>query len=825
MNNKTKTNFGFLGSSIVESWAIDQWNGILEGAKINNINLISFIGGVLNSPREYEGYGNTIYDLVNKDLIQGLVIWSGSLNWYITKNEMLSFFKKFYPIPIVSMESEYIGFPGLLINNSQGMKDAMDHLIIDHGYRKIAFIRGPEGHTGAQERYRAYMESLEKHDIRYDENLVSKPDNYWDGETQMKELLDVRKMKIDAVVGVNDSVCGGAMKYMKNHGIKIPHDIAIVGFDDDPRFRVSTPPLTSVKMPFHKMGKRAFEILFELIEHRSVPEKELFPPNLIIRQSCGCKLQALIKSEIKKTSMLYCLFSKWKNRLNQQKLLKKIENMVLIDKTKNDDNCLEKLWQSFFSDINKSQKSRSFIILLENILNQSIIINSDLSVWQDIISSLRGIALPHIMKRSSLIRAENIFHQSRILINELSLRNLGHIHVENNHQQTMIQSVCQSLITSFNIKEIMDIAANEFPKLGIKQCYIFLYNNLKSIHEESQIILAYDEKGVKKINLEENIFLSSQLNLKNLLSRDEEINSIVLPLYFQNENIGFIVFDICLINPSNYEVLRVQLSSALKGAKLIRQIKDHEKVLATGIDELKSFLDIMSKNLDDINNNMIKQSNAVVETVSSIEEVARNIDSTSVMSNKSNELSNNLNNTAVNGEKATQESIASIKEVFNHSNQILSILELIQNIAKNINILGINAAIESAHAGDYGKGFSVVAETIRTLTENTEKNIKEINDVIEIIVLKIKESVNLSEKAGNGLNMIVSYSNQNVEIISQLNQAMVDQNSSSKEILTANQELLEITEDVRMAINLQKEAMNEINASIKKLSEFCSGNK
>ena len=245
----------------------------------------------------------------------------------------------------------------------------------------------------------------------------------------------------------------------------------------------------------------------------------------------------------------------------------------------------------------------------------------------------------------------------------------------------------------------------------------------------------------------------------------------------------------------------------------------------SGIEELTATLEEMSRNIDNIMNNIVKQASAVEEGASSIEEMVRNIESTTEMSKKSHDISNNLNNVSNEGGIAVKNSIRSIKDVSEYSQQILKLLGLISNIAKQTNLLAMNAAIEAAHAGEAGKGFAIVADEIRRLSEDTNKNAKDIGEVVSTIVSRIEESVKLAEKAGIGLDMITAYSQQNVQIINQLSISMAEQNNGAKEILKATQDMVKITEEVKVSMIEQKNATDDFSGALTGLRDLSLQNK
>lgn len=274
------------------------------------------------------------------------------------------------------------------------------------------------------------------------------------------------------------------------------------------------------------------------------------------------------------------------------------------------------------------------------------------------------------------------------------------------------------------------------------------------------------------------------------------------------------------------DLIENSLSNKVRGIKQgITNIGMQSELSLTGFSELTRTVNKIIASIASMAENMERQSSAVEESASSIEEMVRNIDNTATMTSRSSEISKNLNSVAHEGSEEVKNAIQSIKEVSDFSQQILKLLGLISNIAKQTNLLAMNAAIEAAHAGEAGKGFAIVADEIRRLSEDTNKNARDINDVVNTIVSRIEGSVTLAEKAGLGLDMITAYSQQNFQIITQLNVAMAEQNHGAKEVLSATEDLVKITDEVKAAMAEQKQGSNEFGLALSELRDLAQDNK
>lgn len=174
------------------------------------------------------------------------------------------------------------------VDNCAAAKLAVDHLL-QLGHKRIAFVaNAPLDFTAASERLRGYRECLESAGLPFDDRLVLYGDfDPQSGYIQMGNLLAVRPLP-SAVFVASDVVAIGAMLAIREHGLRIPQDIALVGFDNVPFSRYVDPPLTTVHLPAHELARRSGEMLYQLIRQEPVPLRQiLLDTHLVVRQSTG----------------------------------------------------------------------------------------------------------------------------------------------------------------------------------------------------------------------------------------------------------------------------------------------------------------------------------------------------------------------------------------------------------------------------------------------------------------------------------------------------------------------------------------------------------
>lgn len=186
---------------------------------------------------------------------------------------------------------ENIGASCVSVNDRESSQKITEHLIEKHGYSKIAHLSGPQKVSIGKERLQGYKDALNAHNLVISENWIVQAGFKEDtGYEAMLRLIQQADGDLpEAIVAVNDPTAIGAIKALKEHGLQIPNDIAIVGFTDDIRSPLLDPPLTTVHQPAYKMGEEAAKRLIQTIEEEDTEvEKIEVPTSLQIRSSCGC---------------------------------------------------------------------------------------------------------------------------------------------------------------------------------------------------------------------------------------------------------------------------------------------------------------------------------------------------------------------------------------------------------------------------------------------------------------------------------------------------------------------------------------------------------
>ncbi|GAK53835.1 ggdef domain protein [Candidatus Moduliflexus flocculans] len=479
---------GFLTSGIGNPVSSNLWLGVADAAREHDVNLLCFVGEALQSPHGFKALANAVYDLVGTENVAGLLFWNSALNNYVQSDVFERFKTQFQPLPMVDIEESAV----------------VRHLIETHARRRIAFIRGPEGNCEAEYRYHAYCDVLKEFQIPFAPELVTPPgrwDEDWAREA-IRILLDIRRVTFDGLAAPSDLLAVRAMNVLQENGFRIPQEIAVVGIDDTIEGRCATPPLTTAPYSLYTIGQRGIKRLLAKITCRDCAGQEELPIELTIRQSCGCLASSIVHAAAEIAAVnneaLTTAFA-----AQREALLAEIT--PILHESPAAAAWSAQIVDAFASEVT-GQTSGGFLNALHDVLRQTALSNMEISVWQDVVSALRRHFLPYWSERSDVVRVENLWQQARIVIGEAMHRAQVAQRLHDADQARILRALSARLISTFDIKKLMDILAEELPQLQIASCYLSLYEHQKALTESARLMLAYHDRGALPSLLKESCF-------------------------------------------------------------------------------------------------------------------------------------------------------------------------------------------------------------------------------------------------------------------------------------------------------------------------------
>lgn len=296
---KKRKTLGFMIPEIDGSYPTLLWMSAKRAAEEHDCNLIAYEGRILDYRPGIDRQHNIIYNFADKNRIDSLIIPTNFLFNRSSRDSMPEFFQHYANIPVVSIGEAVPGFSSILADNRYGMKCLINHLIKDHGFKRIAFIKGPLGNMEADARFESYIEALKENNIDIDQGIIFNSNfSSHSGYRIMREDIG-SNINFEALICANDDLALGVLKAANELNVKIPRDFTLCGFDDVINARTITPALTTVRQPLEKIYSFAVETLLKEIAGYTPEEIKgertsnslsfrTFATEPVIRESCGC---------------------------------------------------------------------------------------------------------------------------------------------------------------------------------------------------------------------------------------------------------------------------------------------------------------------------------------------------------------------------------------------------------------------------------------------------------------------------------------------------------------------------------------------------------
>ena len=192
--------------------------------------------------------------------------------------------RKHIPLVFFNRDCVEIDAPKVVIDNKNASYHAVKHLF-DNGYRKIAFLAGPENVQISNRRIEGYRQAISELRTEFVPEFIQYADfTQESAKSKTKQLLSL-KNRPDAIIAFSDQMAISAIWEIKSCGYSIPCDLAVMGFNNEPGDILMEPPLTSIDQPAYEMGKRAAEMLLAQIHGSDINKTEVLKSRLIERKS------------------------------------------------------------------------------------------------------------------------------------------------------------------------------------------------------------------------------------------------------------------------------------------------------------------------------------------------------------------------------------------------------------------------------------------------------------------------------------------------------------------------------------------------------------
>lgn len=523
-------------------------------------DLYWFAGGALTEPDPRNG----VYRLPGPGDLDGVVVVSGTFGGAERSAELAELLHRFGPAPVCTIGGRHRGVPSVGIDNASGVRQLVRHLIKQHGRRRIAFVTG-DGEE-SDERFSGYREALNDLGLPVDPCLVVQghfmPEH---GRNAVARLFADGAPPCDAIVTANDWMALGALEALRDRSLRVPEDIALVGFDDIEEARYWAPALTTARQDPRQLAIEATRLVLARVRGQATPPDKLLPVIPQYRRSCGCYGPGVRPSSRYAVTSARggCSFAE-----HRGSWVAAARRAVPANDPSLPSDWADRMVDGLVGDL-EQQTDHQLMLAMESILAATHGLGN-ITAWHGPVASLSQCAsaafadAPTVLNWicSSQLRAH-------LSIGQHAERVQGRRRLEAEALYRQLEATSSDVRTSLDTRGIADALAKHCPKLGVPSCYVTAHPSGATAATDVPVVVSYDARQGDAF-VEDRMFRAGSLLAD--LRGGRRSTMVVQPLLFRNECFGSCFIEVGPEQGIVYTSLSEQLSTALKAGQLARSL-------------------------------------------------------------------------------------------------------------------------------------------------------------------------------------------------------------------------------------------------------------
>ncbi|HXU01395.1 MAG TPA: substrate-binding domain-containing protein [Polyangia bacterium] len=520
-------------------------------------HLLMVYGGPVEAPRQPDAADNAIYELLRPDSADGIIVISTLLSTYGGPDSVARLIQRFGQARLCSVGIEMPSVPSLVLDNRPGMEAVVEHLIRDHGCRKLAFLAGTPENPEAKVRFDAYQAVLTRYGLPCDPALIAP--GYFrtnSAKVAMEEIL-ARGVEIDGVVAANDEMATGAVDVLRKHGLRVPQDVSVTGFDDLMQARLGNPPLTTVAQPFEAVADWAVRAIEAQVAGQPVAPCTQVAARFVRRQSCGCGYEAYRRDS---QTMPAVRSADTESIVDRLGTLWPVLTGLLGTGFSSGAEAATRLLDALRAEIGGKREAvhDAIVALLDNAgtdNERQRMLHSAICYVRDELRGWSNLDVERVLFDAlNLVALSNTTSQMqhRLLLDENYLRLLG---------------IGEQASIAFDLASLRDALVKGLPSAGVRTAYLAcVVGGVPNLLRSAMCLR--DGELLASENVE---YAASQLLPPGALTDDARESFLVLPLAFENQLLGVIAFSYS-DGINAYAAFRNEIAAALKSIRLREEL-------------------------------------------------------------------------------------------------------------------------------------------------------------------------------------------------------------------------------------------------------------
>lgn len=549
-----------LADTLAGEYQTDVRSAIERAAAERDTNILFVTGQQIAALSTDFLANNTIYDLVTPRCCDGIIALSGTLGHRAGVEGTLEFLKSYAPLPVCSIGVDIPGIPSIIVDNAGGMALGVEHLLVEHRRRRVAYITGPDNNDEARQRLEAVRSKLSEHGLGLDPLLLAGGDFTVPGGVQAMRKILSRGIDFDAVVGANDNMALGAMQVLQQRGISVPGNVVVSGFDDVTVARFGSPSLTTIRQPLRRLAALAVECILDSIAGKPTFSLKSIPVEFVRRESCGCGYQLVNTWIPPKPSRDGEGPTPAERAAELAERLR--ETVILSSDTLR--NWPERLLGALDREVHGDFGAflGEFDDLLEAAAEEGIAIDE----FQRTITVLRReVHRTHSEETLTKAAQERLWHAARMRIGDASVRAQGKRRLEVEISAVRLAHSGERFATALSLPLLKRAVVGALPEMGIPHAAISLCAD-----DSRELVPFVAMRDGEEVSVDQELFRAKELVPAQFLD-GRRFSMFVMPLTFETQLLGVMMMA-AGANETLYETLRHQIGSALTTASMHRQV-------------------------------------------------------------------------------------------------------------------------------------------------------------------------------------------------------------------------------------------------------------
>lgn len=540
--------------------------GAHEECRTQNVDLVCCVGGdMVSGP-----LASVSYDVLDPSAIDGLLLATSTFGTAIGSEPFARFVRRFQGIPVVSLGYELPGAMSVLVEGKRAVEALTLHLIEKHGRRKLAFIQG--NNTESRERLDGFKSALERAGLEVDSSLIFEGDFFADSGKRATERLliahatDARSneekgvLGVDAIVAANDWMALGAIKALEAHGIRVPEDVAVVGFDDVEQARYELPSLTTILQPTEQLGAQGVKAILSSLNGDPTKSPFRLPTELVLRRSCGCfavgRPQRSHRDDSTEPAGGVAQLARGALAL---------ESVAPAFAA-----CLGQGWSAAltraFNVSVESAEAEAFEAILETFICATTRLG-DISAWHHVLSTLSELALADGTSLERLKRAAALCDAGQVRVSTHAERRHGVRRVEIEELLFNLTHLGEALRAVVSREQISLVLGERLPTVEVKACLVAVHQGHLGPESQCEVVVAYDaERGLLPVAGE--TFRAGDL-LPESLALERRMTWMATAATLKDQAVGYCMLEVDAVDGSRYRSIFDYVGVSLHAMRLL----------------------------------------------------------------------------------------------------------------------------------------------------------------------------------------------------------------------------------------------------------------